>query len=359
MILFIGAGVSTLFGIEDTKGFIKTFDDRSSIGDSYIYNDIKTFFKDDFDLEILMTLLDDLAKDTNNLISSMSPQTANFIINNIEKQNYIDDIELKMDVKHLLRQVKNIIRRECIDGEFNKRDTIMDVYDRFFNTLTKLPAGLYQTNISKSGDNEINYFNNLKIVTTNYDRCIETFLSEHQINFFDGVLYKFGHLIYDVDSFEDVGNRVGLFKLHGSIDLYNIQGKIRRKVYEEEIGYEVIYYPVEFSGYMNIIESPYLELFYLFRNRLNISKLWIIIGSSLRDRTICSIMNDVIRLKIESERPKIILVNPNKKIIDRLKNWGFTYLSETIVQLKKYFGPDETNIEILNLLTKSNGVLTA
>lgn len=351
MILFIGAGVSTLFGIEDTKGFIEIFDNRSNISNSPIYKDIKTFFKDDFDLEILMTLLDDLGKDTNNLISSMSPQTANFIINNTEKQNYIDDKELKLEVKHILKQVKQIIRRECIDAEFNNRDKIMDIYGRFFNTLSALPAGMYNTRISQSGDKEIKYFNNFKIFTTNYDRCIETFLSEHQIPFIDGIEHKFGYSSYNVDSFNDVGERIGIFKLHGSMDLYNIQGKIRRKMYEDEIGDEVIYYPVEFSGYRHIIESPYLELFYLFRDRLSKFNLWIIIGSSLRDRTICSIMNNIIQLKIESERPKIILVNPDEKIIDRLKNWDFPYLSEKIVQLKKYFGPDETNDEILKLLT--------
>ena len=122
----------------------------------------------------------------------------------------------------------------------------------------------------------------------------------------------------------------------------------------EEGGEEVVFYPVEFSGYRHIIESPYLELSYAFRERLtrDFHNIWIIIGSSLRDRTICSIMNDVVRLKTERERPKIIFVNPDKEPIERLHYWGYQHLRTAIRHIRDRFGSEETNTAILNMMTE-------
>lgn len=350
MLIFIGAGVSKIFEIPDMRGFIEIFDNDPQITQFDIYEDIKRTFGNDIDLEILMTILDDLSKDRKDFLKSISPQTTQFILRNINTKNYIYDDEVIDKSKFILGNIKNILRNECRKAEFEYQDKILDVYDRFLETICR-----YVSNHYTSGDKKISYPNNLKFVTTNYDRCIETFLRKRQIQFVQGLVNKFGHLTLDVSSFNDGSNRVGLFKLHGSIDLFTIDGMIRRKIYEEESGLELVYYPVEFSGYQHIIESPYLELFYLFRERLNQEDTWIIIGSSLRDRTICSIMNDVIRLKTEGEYPKIIFVNPEVGIIPRLKDWGFPYLADRVSQnhIRDYFGSDETNKKILEHLTRN------
>jgi len=344
MIVFIGAGVSKLFGIPDTKGFVELFDKEPEISENGIYTEIKKAFEEDFDLEVLMTISEDLRKSGKEIFKSISPQTADFLFRReTEDRNYyVHDKKAKEESADLLESVKKIIRNECIKAEEKNKDKILDVYDGFFKIM---PQGSY-----RSGDNKISYPPNLKIVTTNYDRCIETYFRGRQIDFAQDLRERFGCLIFDVSSFNDDGNRIGLFKLHGSIDLFNIDGEIRQRRYGENTGEEIVYYPIEFGGYSHIIESPYLELFYLFRDRIDKcpDNKWVIIGSSMRDRTICSIMNDVIRLKFENQRPRIVFVNPDETVIERLKSWGFNYLQERMTRdhIKQAFGTSETLGEI-------------
>lgn len=351
MIVFIGAGVSKIFGIPDTKGFIEIFNNTTTISKSKIFSDIKNSFRIEVDLEVLMTILEDLSKNQEDLYRSISPQTVDFLFRNISNRNhYVTSQAIKDESAHVVENVKNIIKSECFKAEAEGRKTILEVYDKFFNNLSE--ALNRTTNTYKSGDNEISYPANLKIFTTNYDRCIETYFRERQIPYSAGFIERFGCLHFDVSSYKDKENIVGLFKLHGTIDLFNINGEIRQRMFGETTGEEIIYYPIEFSGYRHVIESPYLELFYLFRERTSsdLSKKWLIAGSSLRDRTICSIMNDVIRLKREAERPQVIFVNPDKNAIERLQYWGFPHLVNKIIHVPTLFSSEETRVSLYSLL---------
>lgn len=344
MIIFLGAGISKLFGIPDMKGFFEIFDREPQITQFKIYQEIKNSFADDVDLEVLMTILEDLSKERSAILKNISPQTTDFLFKNIKHgEHYLDDKEVKIQSTALKENVKKIIEIECLKAENKNQDKIMDVYDRFLQTLANLNLPITSRK-NQSGDGKVLYPSDLRIFTTNYDRCLETYLSNREIKFTQGLDHRFRDVVFDVSKFDDSESKVGLFKLHGSIELFNINGMLRLKRYgEESEGEAVVYYPIEFSGYQHVIESPYLELFYLFRDRLNKDNTWIIVGSSLRDRTICSIMNDVIRLKPEGQQPTIIFVNPDETVVDRLKNWGFLHLSEKISLVKEYFGSDETN----------------
>ena len=74
MLLFLGAGASAPFGIPTMPGFIDLLD--SKIGSYPIYRDIKLAYKNDYDLEVLMTILEDLSKPQEEIMESISPQTA-------------------------------------------------------------------------------------------------------------------------------------------------------------------------------------------------------------------------------------------------------------------------------------------
>ena len=346
MIIFIGAGVSKLFGIPDMQGFIDLFEKDPSISETELYQNIKKTSTPTFDLENLMTILDDLSRKEDDLLSRISPQTTNFLFKNIEFiDHYIKTEKVKTEAKILLEKIKKNIMDKCHTAEIDNEDKILDIYDRFFKKMNML--GDPHDSYAESGDGQLFYPENLKLVTTNYDRCIEKYLEKRQVAVSDDLYRKSTRTLFDISSFNDGNHIVGLFKLHGSIDLFNIDGIIRHRDHYETKGEEVIYYPAEFSGYQNIIESPYLELFYLFRDRLNNQRLWIIIGSSLRDRTICSIMNDFIRLKNDVERPKILLVNPDTNTLSRLIDWGFSPLALRILPIYDPFGSDETNNTIL------------
>ncbi len=183
---------------------------------------------------------------------------------------------------------------------------------------------------------------------------METYLNRRQITFTQGIVHRYGYNVFDVDSFNDGNVRVGVFKLHGSVDLFRKNRQIRQLSayrYEkgvthlgEDFGEEVMRYPLEFGGYQHIIESPFLDLFRLFRDRIKNDRIWILVGSSFRDMTICSIMNDVLKSKRVSDYPKIVFVNPSaQKIIDRLKELGMLPFAEQINKIEAKFNSDKCN----------------
>jgi len=350
LIIFLGAGASRVFGIPTMMEFIEVFD--KEMEENSLYNEVKnTFSREDFDLEVLMTILDDLSKDQKELRRTMSPQTSDFLLRKPREEalNYISNEKVKKTAKESLSNLKGVIRRECFVAVQEKVDMILEVYDRFFSLTTKVHPSKYT-----SGDGNSKYPSDLKIFTTNYDTCMETYLNRRQITFTQGIVRRYGYNVFDVDSFNDSNANVGVFKLHGSVDLFRKNRQIRQLSafrYEkgvthlgEYFGEELMRYPIEFGGYQHIIESPFLDLFRLFRDRIRNDGMWILVGSSFRDITICSIMNDVLRSKRVSEYPKIVFVNPSaQKIIDRLKEWGMLPFAELINKIEAKFNSDECN----------------
>lgn len=365
MIIFLGAGASRPFGIPTMPEFIDIFD--KEIGGNNLYNEIKsTFDRESFDLEVLMTILDDLSKDQQELRRTISPQTTDFLLRRPHEKAlyYISDGTVKTTAKEVLSTLKGIIRRECFATVQNKVDLILEVYDKLFDTFhTTSPRSM---SFYPSGDRKRHYPADLRIFTTNYDTCVETYLNRRQIDFTQGIVLRYGYNVFDVDSFNDGSARIGVFKLHGSVDLFRKNGQIRQlPAYSseesvtylgEEFGKELMRWPLEFGGYQHIMESPFLDLFRLFRDRIRGDKQWLLIGSSFRDITICSIMNDVLRLKRRGEYPKIVFVNPNaNRIIGRLKEWGMLPLAELIEKVETKFGTDECNTNLVSALFPRKG----
>lgn len=359
MIIFLGAGASRVFGIPTMMEFIDIFD--KEMEENSLYNEVEnTFGREDLDLEVLMTIFDDLSKDQKELRRTMSPQTSDFLLRRSHEKalHYISDKTVKTTAKETLSKLKGVIRRECFVAVHEKVDMILEVYDRFLSLASKAPT----SGVHVAGDGKTTYPSNLKIFTTNYDTCVETYLNRRQITFTQGIVRRYGYNVFDVDSFNDGNVRVGVFKLHGSVDLFRKNRQIRQLSayrYEkgvthlgEDFGEEVMRYPLEFGGYQHIIESPFLDLFRLFRDRIKNDRMWILVGSSFRDMTICSIMNDVLRSKRVSEYPKIVFVNPSaQKIIDRLKEWGMLPLAELINKIEAKFNSDECNTALSSAMS--------
>ena len=66
---------------------------------------------------------------------------------------------------------------------------------------------------------------------------------------------------------------------------------------------------------------------------------WIVIGFSFRDRTICSLLNNVLTLKSKRDRPRILLLDNHPEIIiKRLEDWDYPALAETIHPVEVQFG---------------------
>jgi len=356
MIIFLGAGVSRPIGIPTMPEFTKIFE--KEIGENEIYKDIKNSTPiESFDLEFLMTILDDLSKP--DPLETISPHTARFLIKKLDRERsiYFSD-ETKKKMLDLLSQSKKMIRKECLVRLKDNKSKLIEIYDNFFHKGFR--SLLERSPKHVSGDGKLKYIPNTKIFTTNYDTCVETYLNYHQVEFSDGVVRRYGSNIFDVGSYLGEGSRVEFFKLHGSIDLFKKDGQIKQFTtasmpagevtsFGEEVGEEFLVYPIETSGVRYTTQSPFLELLYLFRKRLSEDRLWIIIGSSCRDFTICSIMNDVLRTQRDKEHPKIILIDPKpEEVLSNLERGDFSNLREQISSIKGKFGEDKTFEELEN-----------
>ena len=114
MFIFLGAGASSPFAVPTMPEFIKLFDQELN---NTLYDEVKkTFGDENFDLEVLMTVLDDLSKSRQEFFRIVSPQTTDFLFrrNREEALNYVNDAIVKEEARKLLVKIKSIIRRECI-----------------------------------------------------------------------------------------------------------------------------------------------------------------------------------------------------------------------------------------------------
>jgi hypothetical protein len=344
MLLFLGAGASKSFDIPDTKGFISDFE--KAIGENKIYSKLKKSIPDEmFDTEVLMTILDDLSKPKEELLNSIAPHTTRFLLQQESEKGYwIENEELKVFCHDLLREIKRVIRTKCLTQVRVKREEILRSYDMFFKSITR-----YGKEVSSSDTSGMSY-PNLSLFTTNYDTCMEVYFNARKVNLFRGVIEKFNEYVFDVSTFIPRKGNAELIKLHGSVDLFIKDRKIRFlsgagamdtsaiTYLGDEYGVEFMVYPVESSVSSKLSQSPLIELMYIFRERLNIHNVWVIIGTTFRDLTLVSIMNDVLIQKNEKEYPIVLHINPAaKQINDYLAAKGFELLARIIKPIESSF----------------------
>lgn len=147
MFLFLGAGASRVFGIPTTLEFIDLF--QREIGENNLFKTIKNNFGPDFfDLEVLMTILDDLTRGEE-FFQRVSPQTSKFLFKISRKKaiHYITNKKAKTNAKELFSRLKRIIREECMKAVEQKEAQILEVYDKLFGSL----VGLWAQNESNRG----------------------------------------------------------------------------------------------------------------------------------------------------------------------------------------------------------------
>jgi len=355
MLLFLGAGSSKAFGIPDTRGFIAEFE--AVIGENEIYTKIKkTIPKEFLDMETLMTILDDLSKTEDELLNSIAPHTTRFILANSSDIPYlIKDEDLKSSCRELLLNIKRVIRTKCLNVVSSDRMEVLNQYDAFFGAL-EIGKGVSASDTSRM------QYPVLKIFTTNYDTCIETYFNSRRVDLSRGAVDRFSEYVFDVDSFSTSNKNVELVKLHGSIDLFVQDKKIRflpgagaidttaRTYLGDEYGREFMIYPVESSTSTEMFQSPHIELLHIFRDRLMKSDTWIIIGSTFRDSTLTSIMNDVLIHKAEIQHPVVIHINPEAKHINTyLSNKGYKALSDIIKPIDMGFMDEKVGIALKSI----------
>jgi hypothetical protein len=189
---------------------------------------------------------------------------------------------------------------------------------------------------------------------------VEVYFNRKEIDYCRGIVSRYGEDVLDVDSYAaHPTTNVRIYKLHGSVDLFQKKGRTRqlqapgaeKTFLGDEYGEEVMRWPIEFGGYRHVIESPYLDLFRLLRDTAKVDKWWIIIGFSFRDRTICSILNDVLELKAQRDRPNALLIDAQTEpIVKRLEDWGYHALAETLLPVETEFGTEKLSARLQQVL---------
>jgi len=364
MIVFLGAGASKPFGIPVTRDFateaVNTLSRNPEYKDySKFLHELKEPFGDEFDLEILLTLLDDLSREKHLLLDLISPTTTKFILNQEDPKVYLSKMDVQSAATKLFTGVADFMREKILQKTNEEKEKIMNLYDNLFAAINIAITG------GRSGMSVIGVkylFPPVSaIITTNYDTCIETFLTTRRINYEDCIERKYGVEYFDLGYFEaDRGRGFRLLKLHGSLHLYKIKnGGIaylsypftkKEQIKEQvlplgvEIEDELILYPTETGGNRKIIESPFSDFYYYFRKYFEKHRKIVMVGFSLRDRTICSILDHTIAsFGNTGTQAKIILIDPKASLIKENTNKkGFHSLSSSIVP--KDFGIDYPDI---------------
>ena len=353
MIIFLGAGASRAFEVPTTKEFIGLVE--KEIGENELYKDVKASIKEDlFDLESLMSVLDDLSRPEETLLEVMSPYTSRFLLQKQQEKEglYYQKAGVQDAAKELLHRLRKIIRRECLIAVRDRKPLIIETYDAFFDNAGKLVSSSHQ-----SPDSRRSFPSDLRIFTTNYDTCVETYLNAKHADFTCGVELRWGYLVLNVNAFS--GKSIELVKLHGSIDLFRKNDDIRQfqtfgidveneiTYLGEDYGEEFMVYPVEPSSLRHVIQSPYSDLYNLLRDRLTRENsrpdaTWLLVGSSFRDLAIATIMNEVLRLRKTGESPLVICIDSQAGVIvQRLRSNGFAALADAISPMVEEFGkPD-------------------
>lgn len=325
MFLFIGAGVSTYFGVPDMKGFIDLFDNKFE--DKHLYRDIRAFMGDMPNLEVLMTILSDLAKPPEQFWKTIAPHTSSFLMKgNGHATKYVEKKETATEARELINKAQESIFGVCIEQIDTNLDKVQNLYDELLVTIMNLKFGKAP---QPTGDGKISFPSVMYIVTTNYDLAIERFWELHQTELRDGLtnqpIEKAYKLVADEKLFKS-DKMPALFKFHGSVNLFRKGVDIyREKISSTDVdkigiqgiidkyGELTLVYPVESAGREYVTQSPYLNMYGIFLERLreqvSADNLWLILGSSLQDTTLCSAMEYCLSNITASHWPRIILLS--------------------------------------------------
>jgi len=270
-------------------------------------------------------------------------------------QKYLEKEKTTTQATEILSHVQKKIFTTCIGAvEANLESKILPLYDALFNAI--LSGNAFGTQITKDGKGK--FPTSTYTVTTNYDAAIEHYWERRGTELSDGLTHypveKKFRLITNENLF-NAGANPALFKFHGSVNLFRKGTDIYRENVSAEViealgieritnkyGELTLVYPVESTGQEHVTQSPYLDLYGIFRNRLleetSHNNLWLILGTSLQDTTLCSAMEYALSHKESGNWPVIILLDKHASSTKK-------YLDKRFSKLKRHLEPLNANIE--------------
>lgn len=381
MILF-GAGSSVPFGIpgmlDFTTEFLETkeydFELVEVIRDAIESSDQTIGLVLPFDLESLLSVLTDLSE-----IKPQKPISAATVALLLRKKLTIKKARTKYKdgARSTYSKLNEFIFNTCMRPiKEGKKKGDLSFFNKFYGPLITILNGDELREIK---------FPAKEIFSTNWDLCFkfwadnvnlplkEWIETDQQSNQFLKIEIPFRKREPHPDF-----RGFRFTPLHGSLDLFRRKRYKKEGIYEEiskmpdadvylsdrpeEIENIFIIYPLEAIGYEETVKSPYLDLLSHFKLSLKQSSIIFIIGYSLRDPTIGSIMEEAVGEKIRNrsltplssdlekrkdqakeDHFKIIIINPTpQKLAENLKKQYSTNLLNTFIPVKISFPKVDT-----------------
>jgi len=328
IMILLGAGASTPFEVPTMRQFTQDYKEAvegtpegkfiSDIEEALYSSEQNIGGKMPFDLETLLCVLTDLTQER--LISS---PTSAYLMHN--KQGLMEFREEKNVIaSKSLSILRQFIFRKCMHPvKIAQENEDFSHFNNFYGALMTILNGQPLRNIQP----------HMQVVyTTNWDTCFKTW-AQYNYGILDCTKINImGDQALDAESFDKKeANKFTYIPLHGSFDLF--RKKIFRaggtyytvvkntdpvKLYDADASeFENIFiiYPLEATGYEESVQSPYFDMLHNFRTSLSSDNTVFIIGSSLRDVTISSILEQVIKEKIDAH----VLSTLSDDLVERKK----------------------------------------
>ena len=299
--LFLGAGASMPLGFPDTKEFKASLEKSLTQGSDKNMLSMLHLSECD-DIENVLTAIDALA----NLNSDKGFK----LLQNIINATYVlmeNDPNSKPksfdDIVAMFSEYKKKIQRH-IYKEYsweNRANDSLELYDNVFKILRSSDDGIH-------------------ICTTNYDQVMEHYIDSdgNGLARVDGFVRDDGasKLFFDPNSFSNSlqrGNqntkRCYLYKLHGSLNWVSHKERIRQRETDESIDGEnnLVIYPTLSSKENDYNREPYKTMLSKFKERVEKTRLFIVIGYSFRDKLI----NDEFKKFLRRKYTMMFVVSPS------------------------------------------------
>jgi hypothetical protein len=272
-------------------------------------------FKDP-DIEAIMDVLT-ARLDPNRAKFSIGPRVIEFADRDTKRTQDID-------ANILLTSIEGEIETRCAKANFKVSD---EYYQKFFESV---PAGRMGT---ARGWLPMGFQH---IFTTNYDLCIDKYLRKHVC---DNGFVDSGYGRVFTGEWPEGNDRWTLCKLHGSIDWYEVEGRVTQLVvvpseslYAEKIEGRRMVYP---ASEKYALSSPYAECLFYLRQRLRTEQFCLVVGYSFRDAPINNAFVDALKF---NDRLRIFLLAPKAEA--QVKETGEP-LSQKVIPISAAFGTDE------------------
>lgn len=323
-LVFLGAGASQPFGVPTMQHMVAEFEKEiAGKPSNELYAKIRSiqqkwYTPSNVNVESIFSVIDRLAKqvlpkDFGHLPLYLMASRGS--VNEVSGQEY-------QHAKELKSQLEEFIKRKCTLTLSDEE--MMQIHEE---TYVPLFENLKTSSLVKTSK-KYKLRKGWKTYTTNYDTIFEGFWPDFLI--LDDFFEHDGNTTHKVFDKRKNVNDDCIIKLHGSLDwLKRKDGKIMKKggpTRHRTVG-EALIFPIQQK---DLYLEPWINQFLHFKQALEETKEWIVIGYSFTDEFILKMFEEAI-----TDAKQMVIINPDA---ERLQALFPPELQENIVPLPIKFG---------------------